>query len=155
CDFPPEVQSVPSVGDGLNPNVEAVAARHPDLVVMYSTPANARAIEQLASLGIPSVNVPMDRLADVATSARMLGRLTGDSLTANRTAAQFDSSLAALQAQRPSGGPGIAVLAWDNPPIVIGAGSFLNELVALAGGQNVFADIPTPSGNVNIETIAS
>ncbi|MGH7701427.1 MAG: helical backbone metal receptor, partial [Gemmatimonadales bacterium] len=35
CDFPPAARDIPSVGDGLPPNVEAVAARRPDLVVLY------------------------------------------------------------------------------------------------------------------------
>src|SRR2546423_664017 len=34
CDYPPAALAVPSVGDGMPPNVEAVAARPPDLVVV-------------------------------------------------------------------------------------------------------------------------
>ncbi|HET7040177.1 MAG TPA: ABC transporter substrate-binding protein, partial [Gemmatimonadales bacterium] len=45
--------------------------------------------------------------------------------------------------------------AWDNPPITIGGGSFQSELVALAGGINVFADLPQPSAPVSLETIAA
>src|SRR6266540_105393 len=36
CDYPPAALAVPSVGEGLPPNIEAVAARHPDLVVLYN-----------------------------------------------------------------------------------------------------------------------
>src|SRR5256885_12125486 len=44
---------------------------------------------------------------------------------------------------------------WDNPPIVIGAGSFLDRLAALAGARNVFHDVSSPSAQVSIETIAA
>src|SRR5438309_1660836 len=39
CDYPPEALRVPSVGDGMPPNVEAVAARHPDFVAVLSDSA--------------------------------------------------------------------------------------------------------------------
>src|SRR2546423_13297014 len=52
CDYPPEAVRVPSVGDGMPPNVEAVAARHPDLVVLYRSGPNITAAEQLERLGI-------------------------------------------------------------------------------------------------------
>src|SRR5256885_16194543 len=44
---------------------------------------------------------------------------------------------------------------WDNPPIVIGAGSYLDRLAALAGARNGFHDVGAPSAQVSIETIAA
>ena len=155
CDFPAEALAVPSVGDGLNPNIETVAATRPDLVVLYGTSANAAAVDQLARLGIPAVNVPMDRLSDVGTSARLLGRLLGDPARADSIAARFDSALAALREDRTGRGQRVVMVVWDNPPMVIGAGSFLHELVELAGARNVFGDVAAPSPTVSIETIAA
>jgi ABC-type Fe3+-hydroxamate transport system substrate-binding protein len=43
---------------------------------------------------------------------------------------------------------------WDAPVITIGAGSFMNELVDIAGGKNVYADIGGPSAQVSLEDIA-
>src|SRR2546422_9122340 len=77
CDYPPPARLVPSVGDGLNPNLEAVAARRPDLVVLYRSPLNETAAAQLGRLGIPAAVLRQDRLEDVARAARVLGRLTG------------------------------------------------------------------------------
>src|SRR5437762_277017 len=74
---PPPARLVPSVGDGLNPNLEAVAARRPDLVVLYRSPLNETAAAQLGRLGIPAAVLRQDRLEDVARAARLLGRLTG------------------------------------------------------------------------------
>src|SRR5262249_56775844 len=44
---------------------------------------------------------------------------------------------------------------WDWRPIVIGAGSFLDELARRAGAENVFHDIATPSATVSIETLVA
>jgi len=49
----------------------------------------------------------------------------------------------------------LVFIVWDNPPIVIGAGSYLDRLAALAGARNVFHDIGSPSAQVAIETIAA
>jgi ABC-type Fe3+-hydroxamate transport system substrate-binding protein len=49
----------------------------------------------------------------------------------------------------------LAYVVWDSPPIVIGAGSFLDELARRAGAENVFHDIATPSATVSIETIVA
>src|SRR5207245_9287833 len=77
CDYPPLARLVPSVGDGLNPNLEAVAARRPDLVVLYRSPLNQTAAAQLGRLGVPAAVLRQDRLEDVARAARLLGRLVG------------------------------------------------------------------------------
>src|SRR2546429_8308715 len=60
CDYPPPARLVPSVGDGLNPNLEAVAARRPDLVVLYRSPLNETAAAQLGRLGIPAAGLRHD-----------------------------------------------------------------------------------------------
>lgn len=156
CDYPPSARAVPSVGDGLNPNVEAVAARQPDLVVLYPSALNATAAAQLARLGIAAVLLRQDRLEDLAHTARFLGPLVG-------RAAAGDSLAAALHAlvappAPPSTVPGrrrVAFVAWDNPPMVIGGGSYLDELATLAGAANVFHDVAAASAVVGLETIAT
>src|SRR5213594_3879684 len=52
CDYPPAALAVPSVGDGMPPNIEAVAARQPDLVVLYNAGPNVAAAQQLERIGI-------------------------------------------------------------------------------------------------------
>jgi ABC-type Fe3+-hydroxamate transport system substrate-binding protein len=49
----------------------------------------------------------------------------------------------------------IAFVVWDNPPIIIGRGSYLDQLAGLAGARNVFHDVAAPSSQVSLETIAA
>jgi len=130
CDFPAEALRVPDVGEGLNPNIEAVAAQKPDLVVMYATAANSQAVQQLASLGVPAVNVKFDRLADLPHSARLLASLIGDIARVDSFARSYERSLDSLSHVSRGSPRRVAMIVWDNPPIVIGAGSYLSELVA-------------------------
>jgi ABC-type Fe3+-hydroxamate transport system substrate-binding protein len=152
CDYPPAARAVPSVGDGLNPNVEMVAARRPDLVVLYRSPLDAGAARALERLGIAAVVLRQDRLADLARAAALLGRLTGEERAGDSLAA----ALAALGARpAPPLGVRLAFVMWDDPPVVIGAGSYLDELATLAGATNVFHDLPAASAGVSLETLAA
>ena len=155
CDYPPAALAVPSVGDGMPPNVEAVAARRPDLVVLYRSGPNVTAAEQLERLGVRTVLFDLNRLEELGSVARRLGVLTGHRAAADSLARAMDS-LVSQGPESPTPNPkSLAFIVWDNPPIVIGAGSFLDRLAGLAGAHNVFHDIATPSAQVSIETIAA
>ena len=159
CDFPPQAAAVPSVGDGLNPNLELVLSRKPDLVVFYASTANQDVIARLDGLGLGTASVRLDRLDDVPRVARLLGRLTGATARAESLAAPFEAELDSARAARAAGDNDptrrVAVVSWDNPPIIIGAGSFLTELIELAGARNVFDDVAQPSAQTGIEAIAA
>ncbi len=152
CDYPPAALAVPSVGDAMPPSVEAVAARRPDLVVLYRSGPNVTAAEQLERLGIPTVLLDLNLLEELGPATRRLGTLTGRQVPAESLAAAVDRVVS--QPPAPST-QSLAFIVWDNPPIVIGAGSYLDRLAALAGARNVFHDVGSPSAQVSIETIAA
>jgi ABC-type Fe3+-hydroxamate transport system substrate-binding protein len=158
CDYPPAAADVPDLGDGFPPVVEAVAGARPDLVVLYHSAGNAPTADRLRALDIPVLRLRTDRLADVARAARLLGRATGAPRAGDSVAAALEAELALERSSaargRASGIPAL-LLAWDQPVIALGAGSFVNELVELAGGRNVFADVATPSVPVSLEAIAA
>jgi len=157
CDYPPAALRVPDVGDGMNPNVEAVAARSPDLVLLYASPANRAAADRLAALGIPVVALALDRAADLRRDALLVGALAGVTGVADSLVAEFDSLRAevAREASR-RGGPRAKVYVdvWPDPPMTVGQGSYLQEEVEAAGGLNVFDDVRSSSATVSIEAIA-
>jgi iron complex transport system substrate-binding protein len=151
CDYPPAALAVPSVGEGLPPNVEAVAARHPDLVVFYKSGANVAAAKQLERIGIRTVLIDLNRLEDLGPAARTLGQLTGHARAADSLAVVMDGFLH----QPPAPSTTLVFVVWDDPPIVIGRGSYLDQLATQAGARNVFNDIATPSAQVALETIVA
>jgi len=152
CDYPPAALTIPSVGDGMPPNVEAVAARKPDLVVLYNSGPNVTAAQQLERIGIKTVLLDLNRLEDLGPATRTLGRLTGRDVVAESLATALDSL-----ASRPSppSTTSVAFVVWDNPPIIIGHGSYLDQLAAQAGARNVFGDVAAPSAQVSLETIVA
>jgi iron complex transport system substrate-binding protein len=156
CDYPAGAAAVPSVGGGFPPAVEAVVGTRPDLVVLYHSAGNAAAAARLRELGIPVLRLRTDRLRDVARAARVLGRAIGAAAAGGSIADRLETELAAERAGLRYSTQRIPtlLLAWDQPVIALGAGSFVSELVELAGGRNVFADVPAPSAPVSLEAIA-
>lgn len=152
-DYPPEASRVPSVGDGISPNLEAVLGRQPDLVVMYLSASNSAAAARLQKLGVPVVQLAVDRLADVPRVLGLLGTLTGHEREADSVSAVFRAELAEVTATDTTGRPSVFILAWDQPPMTIGAGSFLSEVVERAGGRNVYSDLPGSSAQISIESV--
>ena len=152
CDYPPAARAVPNVGDGMPPNVEAVAAQKPDLVVLYNSGPNVTAAQQLERIGIRTVLLDLNRLEDLGPATRKLGQLTGLEQRAESLAASMDSLLGR---PRPPSTASLAFVVWDNPPIIIGRGSYLDQLAELAGARNVFHDVAAPSAQVSLEAIAA
>jgi iron complex transport system substrate-binding protein len=155
--YPPEALEVASVGAGLSPNVEVVAARAPDLVLFYRSTSNASAIAQFQNLAIPSASFLLDSLGDVTRVARIIGSMTGEQERADSLASAFgeDLELARNRAFQDPATCEAVIVVWDSPPMVIGGGSFLSELLGLAGGRNIFEDVSAPDAEVSIESIAA
>ena len=155
-DWPAEARAVPDVGDGLAPNVEAVAAQRPDLVLMYASEANRGALERLEALHIGVAVLKLDRAEDLRHAAIVAGTLAGQMAAADSFIARFDRDVAAAGAAN-LGRPRVRVYVdvEPNPPITVGGGSYLSLLLGLAGAVNVFDDVAAPSAPVSLETIVA
>jgi iron complex transport system substrate-binding protein len=155
CDYPAAALAVPNLGDGIKPSLEAVIAQRPDLVILYNSGQNAATARRLQELGIATLRINTDQLSDVGRVARLLGTLTGRKRSADSLTAAFETALALANRPRVARRPKVLLLVWEQPPMTIGRGSFLSELVERAGGENLFADIPASSGVISIEAVAA
>jgi len=135
-------RSLPSVGGGLHPRLEAIIAVHPDLVIRFGGSQDARTPVRLDELGIEHVSIRPDRVEDVLTTIRTLGRLTGSEARADSLIAGLEAELDAIRKAaggRPS--PRVAYVLGGSPPWVAGPGTYIDEIIHLAGGVNVFGDL--------------
>jgi iron complex transport system substrate-binding protein len=152
--WPDAALAVPSLGPGLRPNVEAVLAARPHLVLLYASQDNRPAAQRLRSAGIMTVAFKVDRIEHFDRTTRLLGRLIGDSargaLVADTVMRTLDSVRALTQDQ-----PRVTVVmpAYEDPLLVIGSGSFMSQLVSIAGGRNVYEDVDQPSPAVTFEDV--
>jgi ABC-type Fe3+-hydroxamate transport system substrate-binding protein len=155
CDYPDAAAAVPDLGDGMNPNLEAVVAARPDLVILYRSGQNGAAADRLRDLGIPAIQVRSDLLADVPRLARLFGQLLGTARAADSLSRAFERDLEDATVASPASPPSVFLLVWDEPPMTVGRGSYLSELIERAGGINAYADLPTSSGQISVESAAA
>ncbi|MGI8400445.1 MAG: ABC transporter substrate-binding protein [Gemmatimonadaceae bacterium] len=153
--WPDSAKLIPSVGDGIRPNVEAVLAVHPDLVVIYASQDNRPAATRLRAAGVNTLAVRGDHIAEFRRVVRLLGAIIGDSVRAKSLADSVYHTLDSVRTMTSRlSKPTVFWHVWDAPVITIGGGSFMNDLVDIAGGRNVYADIKGPSGNVSLEDVS-
>lgn len=153
--FPAEARAVPDMGAGMGPNIEAVIGQRPDLVILYASESNRRAAQQFHAAGIATLTYRTDRIEDFQRVVPVIARAVGAD-TIGRIV--LDSVLASVESVRALGRPAQAPRAfwhiWETPLMTIGASSYLSELLAVAGAENVFADIAQPSPQVSLEEVA-
>jgi len=141
-DTDPALAHLPSVGGGLEPNLEALAALRPDLVVRFAGPQDRQTPARLDDLGIAHLAVRPDGVDDVLETTRLLGDalgrpLAGDSL-ATRIRAELDS---VAQRVRDLPTRRVVYLLGGSPPWVAGPDTYIQELLTRVGGRNVFEDL--------------
>lgn len=152
--FPPEARAVPDLGAGIRPNLEAVLAARPDLVLLYASADDRAAADRLRAANVPVVALKIDDIASFRRGARLLGRIVGDSAAADRLVDSVSATLDRVKrATAALPHPSVVVHTWDRPIIVIGGTSFMSELLDVAGARNAYADTPTPTVAVTVEDI--
>ena len=152
--WPDSARRVPNLGAAVRPNVEAVLAARPDLVLLYASADDRAAAARLRQAGIPVAAWRIDRIDDFRRAVRDLGALLGDSARAATVVDSVDRTLARVRAAT-AALPRVSVFmpTWENPVIAIGGGSFLDELITIAGGRNIYADLAAPSPTVALEDV--
>ncbi|MDQ6828921.1 MAG: helical backbone metal receptor [Gemmatimonadota bacterium] len=153
--YPDSARAVPDLGDGIRPNVEAVLATHPDLVLLYASNDNRPASDRLEAAGVRTLSLKNDRIESFSRAVRLIGAATGDSV---RAAAVVDSVQRTLLAVRRATAnltrPRVFWHVWTSPVFTIGGGSYLDQLLDYAGATNVYHDSPQPSPQVSLEDVA-
>jgi iron complex transport system substrate-binding protein len=153
--YSPAVRRVPDLGNGIRPNVEAVLAQRPDLVILYGSEDNVMAARRLRDAGVATLSLKLDRITQLERAALLVGAAIGREdrarLIVDSVQQTLDSVRAAVAGRER---PRAFWHVWDAPIITIGRGSFLHELLEIAGADNVYADAGSPSPRVELEDIA-
>lgn len=145
-------RALPSVGGGLQPSLEAIVAARPDLVIRFGGPQDPRTPDGLDRLGVPHLAIRPDRIADVLESARLLGRAVGREAAADSLVREIEAALDSVRAST-AGRDRVrmAYVLGGDPPWVAGPGTYLDELIELAGGENAFGDLGSLYAAVSVE----
>jgi iron complex transport system substrate-binding protein len=144
CDWPPEAKAIPKIGGLVDPNVEIVRSLDPDLVVAFrGNPL--RLVDRIRKLGLPvfvlDIGAGLDGLAPLV---QRIGRVTRTESRAAAIAAGLGSRLGAVDAalRGIETRPKAFVLLYGQGLWTCGGESYVDDLIARAGGTNVATALP-------------
>ncbi len=146
------VRRIPKVGGTKNPDVAAIRALRPDLVFLNAEENRAEDVAELAAEH--EVDVSHPRAArEVPALLRRFGAATARIREAEEWAVRIEASLASLEAEA---APRFtyAYLIWKDPWMAVADGTYVADLVRLAGGANVFGGAGVPYPAVTEEELA-
>jgi iron complex transport system substrate-binding protein len=156
-DFPPEVTALPRVGALLDPDTERILSLRPDMVVTYGSQRELEA--QLARIGIRTFSYRHGGIATALDTLRDLGAAVGRAADGDRAARGIEAQLDAVRARVRGRARPRTLLVFDRQPqslqqmYVSGGRGFLHEMLEIAGGTNVFADVERESVQPSHETL--
>lgn len=156
ADYPPPVDTLDRVS-ALPVDFEAVAAKQPDLVVATDQINPPGDTETFAALEVPVYFFSFSSLEDVFDAIRRMGTLLGTERTARDTARALQRDVDALRSRAESipaaARPRVLVLIGDETLYSFGKGSYVHDLVELAGGRSITDSIDTDAPTLSEEYV--
>lgn len=148
--YPPEVAALPRVGDQAT-DYERLLSLKPDLVVA-DPGMQPREISRLRELKLPVLSLPAQSLEGLQQALPELGRATGTEPRARELQQELGRRLEAYRHRQ--GRPvRVFVEIWNHPLMTAGSGTYVDELIRLAGGENVYADFSSIYPQVSVEDL--
>jgi iron complex transport system substrate-binding protein len=144
-DYPPQARRLPRIGSYITPNIEAIVALRPTLVIGLLTSSDLREIHVLQAMGIATLMVDDSSVAAIEAGIEKIGDAAGrsdaarDLLRAIRLRLNgVEERLAGVQPQS------VLMVVGHQPLVAVGPGTYLDELLKLAHAHNI-ADVSTQS----------
>lgn len=138
CNYPEKAKSRVRVGSYISIDFERVISLKPDLIIATGAGNPREMVERLERLGFPSFVIFPKRFEDVLQSIRHLGRVSAK----EREALSIIESMQRRKervAERTKTlyRPKVFLQIGESPIVTVGKGSFGDDLIRLAGGENV------------------
>ena len=152
CDYPEEAKRVRKVGDLISPKIELIKSLEPDLVFL-TLPLQRHVREELSALGIETVDVSPESISGIYEAIKKVGRLLGAEARAESLVAELKSAVDSLRSTRSKWRPKCYLELSPDPPYTAGGSSFVDELLEVAGGVNIFSDVKKSYFVVSMESV--
>jgi iron complex transport system substrate-binding protein len=152
-DYPAAAKSLPKVGDFANPNVEKIASFKPDLVLAAGgIQAGLRA--KLEGLGMKVYVVDPKTYDGTVATITNVGKLAGTDAGAAKVAVEMTAAMQQVQAKVAGLTPATTFLEiYSKPLMTAGSGTFINDMIGIAGGDNIGAQAGSGFPNFSTEVL--
>jgi iron complex transport system substrate-binding protein len=155
--FPPDVEKIAKVGALLDPNLDRILSLKPDLVVLYYSQTELQT--QLSRAKVGAYSYKHAGLADVTETIRSVGARIGRGEAAQKLAGDIEAKIAALRTRYATGARPRTLVVFGRERFALrgiyasGGRGFIHDMLTVAGGDNVFADVQREAVQATTELI--
>lgn len=141
CQYPPDTAGIPRVGGFINPNLERLVSLKPDLVILHNDSAKLQ--DHARNLGIKTLRLDLMNLENILKSIQILGEELGAQEAAQSLHSRLKQGIEFYQAKvKDQKKKSTLIILADSSDMLrdlfaVGKGTFLDELLTLAGGENI------------------
>lgn len=156
CNYPPEAMEKVIVGGFSTPNLERIVELEADLVV--ASTIHVEEVPRLEELGIPVLVIESSTLLDLYASILIVAEVTGVTASGENLIASMQERIGAVEALvsqvEPDDKVKVYYEVYSDPLMSAGKGAFINEIITLAGGINIFGDVDENYPQISAEVVA-
>lgn len=154
CNYPSAATAKEKVGDTLRPNIERIVALKPDVVIASTSSQLETFVKNLEAAGVPVYVSNPRNLKETLDSIQKIGEVAGAADQGKELADVLRARVALVQSRiATQSKPKVFVMLGAEPLITVGSSSFINDLVAQAGGLSISADEPGDYPQYSLETV--
>jgi iron complex transport system substrate-binding protein len=153
CDYPPPAQLKPKIGYA-QPNTEAIVALQPDLVLAPRAFLRPELLAKLEQLKIPTFVVDPESFEEITSRIQNVGRILNRSSSADEVASTMRQRIASIRSKmEPLARVRVLYVLNSQPLITVGPGSYLDQVIKVAGGSNIASEATVPYPHLSMEAV--
>lgn len=153
CDYPAEAQTKPKVGYA-RPNLEALVALQPDLILAPQEFIQRDVLAKLEHLKISVFVIDAKTIEDIVTHVTTVGRMLERTVAANDLTARIRQRVVEIKARTSVFAKRRVLYVLNSEPLMtVGPGSFIHQMIEVAGGVNVAAQSSVPYPRISLEEV--
>lgn len=154
CDYPMEARKLPKIGGFMSPSLEVIVAQRPDLVLGVSSATDPVKAREMERLGLKVNLISLASVKDILGSIKGVARLLENPEAGERLARKITLQIDRVK-QRVASAPRRSTLlvVGIRPLVAVGGKNFIDELITLAGGENIARDAAQPWLNLPDEVV--
>jgi iron complex transport system substrate-binding protein len=156
CDYPAEAQKLPKIGGFMSPSLEAIVAMRPDFVIGVSSATDPVKAREMQRLGLKVTLISLASVSDILNSIKSIARLMGSPAAGEELVDKIVLQFERVK-KRVAGAPRRSTLlaVGLRPLVAVGGKNFIDELITLAGGENIAANAAQPWLNLPDEYVVA
>ena len=154
ADFPEAALNIPRIGGYHGVQIERILELEPDLVVVWASGNKLEDIQRIKELGFKVFDSNPKTLEAVADELEALGELTGNQAQAKQAADDYRAKLVQLRNDN-FAKPEVKVFyqLWSTPLRTVAKNSWIQQIISVCHGDNVFVDAASDYPQVSLETV--